>query len=120
VPGGDGEPRFHLRVEEREGRRWVVVLGDLDLEAGARVEPALADARERGAETVVDLRGVELLDSSRLRVLLEASLRVREGAPPVYVLARGQPRRLIALTGLEGPLVVHPDEQGLPAPPSGG
>jgi hypothetical protein len=82
VAGGEGEPCFQLRVQEREGRRRVVVLGDLDLEGGARV--------------------------------------VREGAPPVDILAGGQPRRLIALTGLEGPLVVHPDERAWPGPPAGG
>jgi anti-anti-sigma factor len=64
---------FEVDVEARGQDLWVLPRGDLDLLGAPEMGDALrlALASDAGA-IVVDLRGLELLDSTGLRVLLEA------------------------------------------------
>jgi anti-sigma B factor antagonist len=88
--------RAGLKVQARNGGDDVVVSvqGDVDLATAPELEAALARALEGpAARLVVDLRGVEFLDSSGL------SLLVRQDRA-----ARGMARRLIVI---KGPPQVH-------------
>ena len=79
--------------------RVIVVKGDVDLAGGPLLDEALAQV-ERTNAVVIDVSGVDFIDSSGLRSLLSASRRARERdadvvlrAPSIGVL------RLLDLTG---------------------
>ena len=62
---------FDLTVTRDGGGACHVALrGELDLATAARLEQALAEA---GDEVVLDLRGLTFMDSTGVRVLLEAA-----------------------------------------------
>ncbi len=70
---------FRCEVERDAGRVAVRPIGELDIATVPEVESALRGVHEEGAKSIVlDLRGVEFLDSSGLRLILawnEASRR---------------------------------------------
>jgi len=64
---------FEADIEVRGDDLWVLPRGDLDLGASPELTEALRLALASDADSiVVDLRGLELLDSTGLRTLLEA------------------------------------------------
>jgi anti-sigma B factor antagonist len=64
---------FEVDSEARDGDLWVLPRGELDLAGAPELREALSLAvASDAAAIVVDLRGLELLDSTGLRVLLEA------------------------------------------------
>jgi anti-anti-sigma factor len=64
--------------------------GDLDLAAAGVLERALEEAHESApAALVVDLRGVDFMDSSGLRVVVTAAQRAEEDARR-FALVRGK------------------------------
>lgn len=65
----------HLRIAESAVSGVVVITlaGELDLASGPALEDAIAGATSSGAKLViVDLRGVEFMDSSGVGVLVKA------------------------------------------------
>ena len=85
--------------------------GELDLATAPRLEHALAEA---GDDVLLDLRGLTFMDSTGVRVLLEAA----EGAGPglrMIVPAGGDVRVTIEETGI-APLLplVDPDAEERP------
>jgi anti-anti-sigma factor len=67
---------FDLTVaRDDRGASRITLRGELDLATAPRLEHALADA---GEDVVIDLRGLTFMDSTGVRVLLEAA----EGAGP--------------------------------------
>jgi anti-sigma B factor antagonist len=64
---------FDVDVQARDGELWVLPTGDLDILSAPELDEALALALRSDADTVViDLRGLGLLDSTGLRVLVKA------------------------------------------------
>lgn len=60
-------------LEARAGEVWVLPRGELDLDTSEELEHALSIALASEADrVVVDLRGLELLDSTGLRVIVAA------------------------------------------------
>lgn len=81
---------FGVRCNERSGAAWVAIGGELDAFATPRLREALRKAESRRPHTVVlDLRGVTLLDSSGLAVLLAADERARGAGRRLAVIAAG-------------------------------
>jgi anti-sigma B factor antagonist len=95
----------HLEVETRHEGDDVCVLvprGELDLASSDLLESALADAIASAVkQVIVDLRGLQFIDSIGLSVLIRADQRVRESGRR-FGLVRGgsQVQRLLGLTGL--------------------
>lgn len=90
-------------VSERRGSaHYVVPSGDLDIATSDLLERAMADAERGDGETIVlDLSGLDFIDSTGLRLVIDANdrcggsggrLRVIAGAPAV--------ERLLDLVGL--------------------
>jgi anti-anti-sigma factor len=82
-----------LRVEAREAEGAVLVglFGELDISQVEQVEKVLAGAEAKQPRLLVmDLRGLEFMDSSGIRLVVEADLRARE-----------EDRRLILIRGSE-------------------
>ena len=101
---------FDLNVARDEsGATRVVLRGELDLATAPRLEQALADA---GADVLLDLRGLTFMDSTGVRLLLEAAESHRPGLR-IIAPADGEVRMTIEETGI-APLLplVDPDGEG--------
>jgi anti-anti-sigma factor len=101
--------------EHNHGTAWVLaVAGELDLRTSPELEERLERVWAGGAELVIlDLRQIEFMDSSGLRVLLGAHQRAQESGRR-FALVRGadQVERVLTLTGVRDLLTVvdEPEE----------
>jgi anti-sigma B factor antagonist len=92
-----------LEIHERRGSDAVelALQGELDIASGAELAVRLADAGRRGARIVVDLSGLEFMDSAGMGVLHRASIWAGEGG---WTLDLTGPRpdvaRVLRLTNL--------------------
>lgn len=72
----------HLQIERREQTDGSVALGlagELDLESGAMLASALREPQNTSADRLVlDLSGVEFIDSSGISVLVHAHLEAQD------------------------------------------
>jgi anti-anti-sigma factor len=94
----------------------LAVSGELDLVAGPVLERALAPPLDSDVELIViDLRGLEFMDSTGLHVLIKAHQRMHEeGRRLALVRAPKQVQRLFDLTGLtDGLTIVDSPEEAL-------
>ena len=106
---------FKMDTEERSGELVVRLSGDLDLAALEAVDTALAQAQMAGHRSVqVDLRGLEFIDSTGIRLLLMAHERA-ENKGDQFCVIRGSERiqRIFALTDLDERLRFCEDETWL-------
>src|SRR5207237_5192637 len=95
-PGGSGEAMSRLTVstEQRDGLVVIALKGEMDIAEADRLEQELlAQEREAPPLLVLDMRGLTFLDSTELRLVLEADVRARQAG-----------RRLAIVPG---PEVVH-------------
>jgi anti-sigma B factor antagonist len=82
--------------------------GQLDLVSSAALKRSMHELVSSDAELiVVDLRGVEFMDSTALHLLLEARLQAHESGRR-FALIRGpeQVQRVFDLTGMTGTLTI--------------
>lgn len=103
-------PELTIRHEEIEGRMVVAVSGDLDLGSAPALEAALAELAPFGRPVVIDLAGVEFIDSSGMRALLAVNEMVVGAVGTPVTLAGGTPatKRLIELTGIDQVFRIEP------------
>jgi anti-sigma B factor antagonist len=105
----------HCTVEQLtdpDGTARVVVQGELDLAATPMLRDALDGLRREARSTVLDLRELTFMDSSGLRVLLEAGQHRAAGWGVSLLLPAGGPvRRLIAISGVEEALPPPPERR---------
>jgi anti-sigma B factor antagonist len=99
-----------LRVETRNGARDVLlsVQGDVDLATAPELEAALERALQGPARRlVVDLRGVQFLDSTGLALLVRQEREARAAARDLIVV-KGPPQvqQVFDLTGVSGHLTM--------------
>ena len=97
-------------VEERnEGTAWILAArGELDLRTSPELEDRLDRVWASGAELLIlDLRQIEFMDSTGLRVLLGAHQRAQETSRR-FALVRGadQVERVLTLTGVRDLLTI--------------
>ena len=101
-----------LRIERRD---WpevaeLVVRGDLDLDTGPGLRQALADAirENQGRRIVVDLEGVDFIDSAGLGVLVAGRERARGEDGDLVLVATGRSvLKVLELTGLNRVFEIH-------------
>lgn len=96
---------------EPQGDGVLVVAGELSLAEAPILERHLADALASATSTVVvDLAGVEFIDSTGLSVLVRAQQQASERGVEMGVRnPRPQAHRLLSLTGLEERLTIAED-----------
>jgi anti-anti-sigma factor len=94
-------------VARRDGAVVISLAGELDLYNADEVRAALADAIEAQPERiVVDMAGVEFVDSTALGVLIEA--RSKLGRPALVLCSpQLETRRTLQVSGLDRHLPVH-------------
>jgi anti-sigma B factor antagonist len=96
-------PRINLSSRECDGRAVVVLRGELDVADAASVAAAV-----RARELIVDLAGLEFIDSSGLAALLLARKQAREAGGDLLLAApQDQVLRVLAATQLTGVFAVH-------------
>ena len=102
---------FEARSERlRDDGRVVWVAGELDLYTAPELERALLAAAGDGAGmVVVDFSGCTFVDSSAVRVLVEANRRLEQANGTLKIVAAAPAvRRPFELTGLDGLFDFYP------------
>ena len=70
---------LHFDTERKDGRVTVSLRGELDISSAPTLDDALAELEAEAPELiVVDLRGLEFMDSTGLRTLVGADQRARK------------------------------------------
>jgi anti-sigma B factor antagonist len=100
--------RFEIRAEEDAGTTFLRLSGEFDLSCEERFEHVLEGLRARPPDRLVlDLRGLNFIDSSGMRLILAAhSLQNEDGFDFSVIPGEGQVRRVCAVTGLDRVLPV--------------
>jgi anti-sigma B factor antagonist len=104
---------FTAEVERRAGAAIVAMTGDLDIAVETQATAELEHAIEGADVLVADLRRLAFLDSTGVRVLIEAHMRAEEaGVRFGVVRGGGMIARLLEVTriGDRFPVVDDPDE----------
>ncbi len=90
-----------VRVKEHDGIAMVSLSGELDISQIGDVENQLKGVEERRPNLLVlDLRGLNFLDSSGLRLVLEADLRSRREARRFALIPGPEPVHRVFLIAL--------------------
>ena len=110
-----GELPFGFEIREGADLTTLTLTGDLDLVTAGDVEPALRGAQESSTTVALDFRGLRFIDSSGLRLVLDAQRRARAAGTRLLVAPGDGPiRRVFDLSGV-GTLVELVDAPPEPA-----
>jgi anti-anti-sigma factor len=103
----------HLRFETTltGGTALVTLAGELDLSGAAILEEELARLAEEDAGTVViDLRGLDFMDSSGLRLVVMTDSRVRDAGRRLLLVPGAEPvQRVFEITRMNEKLTFVDD-----------
>lgn len=88
--------------EQGEAAR-LALTGELDIASAPELESRLSAVEAGGVKTVVvDLRGLDFMDSTGLRVLVAADARAREASRRLVLVRGGQTiQKVFRVTGLD-------------------
>jgi anti-sigma B factor antagonist len=102
---------INLEASNRNGVAVLTVNGELDIVTAPALREELARHIDAGSlRIVVDLRGVDFLDSTALGVMVGAHKRlVAEGQRLAVVCTHESILRVLEITGLAGIFAVHPN-----------
>ena len=106
---------FAIEIDERDDRVVVVPRGELDMASAPELEQAIMPRLQGGAWVVLDLRSLDFIDSSGLRVVVNAHRVAAEGAGR-FTCVRGQAgttvHRIVEIAGIDSviEMVDSPDE----------
>lgn len=106
-----------LTTEEADDSVRLALTGELDISSAVTVENGLARAEERKpAVLVLDLRGLDFMDSTGLRLVVGADARAREqGRRLVVVRGPDSVQRIFRITRLDERLEMVDDPAALEA-----
>ena len=103
----DGAFSVDWRVED--GGATVTLAGELDIAGADALEQAIDSARASGRWLTIDLRDLEFIDSSGLRVFLGLhNAAMRDGFDYTLIAGPPQVHRAFALCGLDQTLSFAP------------
>jgi anti-sigma B factor antagonist len=106
----EGAPMVSLNLSsrERDGKAVVALRGELDVADAASVAAALVAVAARAPEIIVDLAGLEFIDSSGLAALVLARVQARRAGGDLLLAApHDQVLRVLAVTRLAEVFSVH-------------
>ncbi len=96
---------FAIDIDERGDRIVVTPRGELDMASAPELEQAVMPRLGEGAWVVLDLRALEFIDSSGLRVVVGAH-RAAEEQGGRFTCVRGEPgstvHRIVEIAGIDG------------------
>ena len=100
------DPGFSISTSDRGGRAVVLIRGELDLATAPELEKVVGDRLDAGDEVVVDLRELQFMDSTGLRVLVHAHTRAQ--GEKRFIVVRppaGAPiAKILAIAGVDSEL----------------
>ena len=97
-----------LSTREGDGHVVVVLRGQLDVTESARVAASLTAVAASGCDVIVDLEGLEYIDSSGLAALARARQHARRAGCDLLLAApQRQVLRMLAITRLIDVFTVH-------------
>jgi anti-anti-sigma factor len=103
---------FSISISDSDERVVVAVRGELDLATAPELETVLLERLDAGEDVVLDLRELEFMDSSGLRVLVTAHARATDGGPR-FAIVRPPPgsevARILDIAGVDQQLNVVED-----------
>ena len=101
---------FTIDHDPIDGGHLVVASGELDVAATPRLSTVLAMAGTgAGQRVVLDLVGVDFIDSTALGAIMHASTEAEATGKKMFVVALDGPvRRLLEITNLTGRFRVYP------------
>ena len=105
---GSGPAPFSVGVDTTGERTVVAARGELDLATAPELEAALLPPLEAGTGVALDLRGLQFMDSTGVRVIVAAHLAAQEHAATltVVVIPDGPVARVLEISGLDAVLDV--------------
>lgn len=96
---------FAIEVDELDDRIVVVPRGELDMASAPELEQAVIPRIQAGEWLVLDLRALDFIDSSGLRVVVGAHRQAEEGEGR-FTCVRGEPgstvHRIVEIAGIDG------------------
>ena len=96
---------FAIDIDEREDRVIVTPRGELDMATAPELEQAVMPRLRDGGWVVLDLRSLDFIDSSGLRVVVGAH-RSAEERGGRFTCVRGAPgstvHRIVEIAGIDG------------------
>jgi len=99
---------LRLSAERRDGSLIVTILGDLDMVTSAQLDECLKDARRETSWIILDMAGVNFMDTNALAVIVNHWKRVEaKGGTLALAGARRQYTRALWITGLASRLPMH-------------
>jgi anti-sigma B factor antagonist len=103
---------LRITVEAVEEARLVRVTGEIDASTAGELRRHVLDGRDEGTALLLDLAEVDFIDSTGLRVLIDASSHSADTGWPFFIVRPSATvLRLIALTGSAPELaMVEPSE----------
>jgi anti-anti-sigma factor len=106
---------LEITTRDRDGGAHIVLTGELDIATAPQLDEEVARLEGEGrALIVIDLRGLEFMDSSGLRALLAADTRARNrGARLVIVRGDDRIQRVLRITRLDERLEIVDDDEAL-------
>jgi anti-anti-sigma factor len=102
---------LQVSVEQNSGPVRVVLQGELDISSAGKVEEELTRVEASNPDLIVlDLRGLEFMDSSGLRAIVSADTRARESGRRIAIV-RGPAavQRIFDVTRLDERLALVDD-----------
>jgi anti-anti-sigma factor len=108
---GSGPAPFSVSVDRTGPRVVVAARGELDLATAPELETAVLPPLEAGEPVALDLRDLEFMDSTGVRVIVAAHLAAQEHATTltVVVILDGPVARVLEISGLDAVLDVATD-----------
>ena len=103
---------FSIAESDRDGRAHLSLRGELDLATAPELEQLVNERLDEGQEVVVDLRGLDFMDSSGIRVLVAAHARAARNDTRFFVVrpaAASAVAKIVEVSGLDGELNIVDD-----------
>jgi anti-sigma B factor antagonist len=110
------EPAFSIDVAQLDGRTVLELSGELDLATAPELEDVLRERLAAGESLVLDLRGLEFMDSSGVRALVAGHSAAKQASCSLVIVRAVQGSevdRVIDISGIAGALgMVHEPPAG--------
>jgi anti-sigma B factor antagonist len=103
---------FAISTTEIDDRAHLTLRGELDIATAPELEDLLTERIDANQEVIVDLRGLEFMDSSGIRVLVAAHARAGRAGTRLFIV-RPAPgtavAKIVEVAGLDGELNILDD-----------
>jgi anti-sigma B factor antagonist len=104
IVSGNGPAPFSVQVDDADDRQVVTVRGELDLATAPQLEEVLLPALHDGGTAVLDLRPLDFMDSTGVRVIVAAHHAAQDSGGRLAIVRtdpEGPVGRVLEISGLD-------------------